>query len=110
VERSKEILLYLEEEKISEEALARKLKKKGRSTHLKPLPLFKELEGDVDQSTQQKKVTKDPSYHLVTTFKHPLLEEIKKLKIDEMTPLEALNTLHLLKDKITSSSTSKHGF
>jgi DNA mismatch repair protein MutS len=111
VERSKEILFYLEEEKISEEALAKKLKKKGRSTYLKPLPLFKNLEDkDVAQITLHKKIPGTSSHHSATTFKHPVLEEIKKLKIDEMTPLEALNTLHLLKGKITSPSTSKQDF
>jgi DNA mismatch repair protein MutS len=112
VERSKEILFYLEEEKISEEALAKKLKKKGRSTSLKPLPLFKDLEGeDGTQSTLRKKVSQNLSYRSVTSVKHPILEEIKTLKVDEMTPLEALNKLHLLKGKITSSpsSTSKQG-
>jgi len=37
---------------------------------------------------------------------HPLLEDIKKLNLDAMTPLEALNHLHTLKEKLLSSSSS----
>jgi DNA mismatch repair protein MutS len=107
VERSKEILFYLEEEKISEEALTRKLKKKDISSSLKPLPLFKEFEEkDSTQKLSSKKVSKGQYNHSATVSKHPVLEEIKTLKIDEMTPLEALNKLHLLKAKINSSSSS----
>jgi hypothetical protein len=35
---------------------------------------------------------------------HPLLEEIKKLNLDAMTPLEALNHLHTLKGKLLAFS------
>ena len=107
VERSKEILFYLEEEKISEEALTRKLNKKDSSPSLKPLPLFKDFEDkDSIQKLSSKKVSKGPYNHSANVSKHPVLEEIKTLKIDEMTPLEALNKLHLLKEKINSSSSS----
>jgi len=107
VERSKEILIYLEEEKISEEALTRKLKKKDISSSLKPLPLFKDFEDeDSIQKLSSQKVSKGQYNHSATVSKHPVLEEIKTLKIDEMTPLEALNKLHLLKEKINSSSSS----
>ena len=109
VERSKEILFYLEEEKISEEALARKLKKKGKGTALKPLPLFKDLEdGGSIQSRLHEKVPRDLSHHRLTVLKHPILEEIKTLNINEITPLEALQKLHLLKEKVTSSSSTSN--
>ncbi len=111
VERAKEILFYLEEEKISEEALAKKLKKK-RGSHLKPLPLFKDLETeDSAQSRSPRNASKGSSPHAVTVLENPVLDEIKTLDLNEMTPLEALNKLHLLKKKITSppSSTSKQG-
>lgn len=112
VERAKEILFYLEEEKISEEALAKKLKKKRRESHLKPLPLFKDLEiEDTVQSRLPRKVSKGSSPRVATVLENPVLVEIKTLDLNEMTPLEALNKLHLLKKKITSppSSTSKQG-
>jgi DNA mismatch repair protein MutS len=111
VERAKEILFYLEEEKISEEALAKKMKKK-RGSHLKPLPLFKDLETeDSAQSRSPRNASKGSSPHAVTVLENPVLDEIKTLDLNEMTPLEALNKLHLLKKKITSppSSTSKQG-
>ena len=111
VERSKEILFYLEEEKISEEALAEKLKMKGKCPSLKPLPLFKDFEDkDTIQSSSPDKVSRGHYNHSATVPKHPVLEEIKILKIDEMTPIEALNKLHQLKEKTTHlSSTPKKG-
>ncbi|MBW1839989.1 MAG: DNA mismatch repair protein MutS, partial [Deltaproteobacteria bacterium] len=112
VERAKEILFYLEEEKISEEALAKKLKKKKRGDHLKPLPLFKDFEAeDSAQRRLPGNASKGSSPHAVTVLENPVVDEIKTLDLNEMTPLEALNKLHLLKKKITSppSSTSKQG-
>ena len=104
VERSKEVLLYLEEEKISEEALARKLSTQEGKGALKPLPLFRHLE---DQNgTAHNPLEQNPrgSSHVPdSTLGHPVLEEITKLKLDELTPLDALNKLHALKKQITSS-------
>ncbi|MDD5455364.1 MAG: hypothetical protein PHW62_07735, partial [Candidatus Ratteibacteria bacterium] len=37
------------------------------------------------------------------TTKHPLIEEIKDLKVEELTPLEALNKLNELKKKAKES-------
>jgi DNA mismatch repair protein MutS len=107
VERSKEILFYLEEEKISEEALARKLKTKDSRPRLKPLPLFGGLEDKgVIQDPLHKKAPKGSRGHPVKVSAHPVVDELKTLKVNEMTPLEALNKLHLLKEKINSSSSS----
>lgn len=108
VERAKEILFYLEEEKISEEALAKKLKKKGRTPSLKPLPLFKDFEDkDSVQERSFQQVSKGHHNPLATVSEHPVLEEIETLNIDEMTPVEALNKLHRLKEKIASSSSTR---
>jgi DNA mismatch repair protein MutS len=105
VERSKEILFYLEEEKISEEALARKLQTKDSRPRLKPLPLFGDLEDKgVIQDSLHKKALKGSRVHPVKVSTHPVVDELKTLKVNEMTPLEALNKLHLLKEKINSSS------
>jgi len=107
VERAQEILSYLEEEKISEEALAKKLRKKGKTASLKPLPLFKDLEGeDVAQNISHKRVSRAVSEQSVRMITHPVVKELGELAIDEMTPLEALNRLQQLKEKITSSSSS----
>ena len=51
-------------------------------------------------------VSKGPHNQLATVIEHPVIQEIETLNIDEMTPLEALNKLHLLKKKIASSSSS----
>jgi DNA mismatch repair protein MutS len=107
VERAQEILSYLEEEKISEEALAKKLRKKGKTASLKALPLFKDLEGeDVAQNISHKRVSRAVSEQSVRMITHPVVKELGELAIDEMTPLEALNRLQQLKEKITSSSSS----
>jgi DNA mismatch repair protein MutS len=106
VERSKEVLLYLEEEKISEEALAEKLSDKKGSPSLKPLPLFKHLEEkkDTGHNPNEQHPTGSSSPGPDSALRHPVVEEITQLKLDELTPLEALNKLHSLKEQIASSS------
>jgi DNA mismatch repair protein MutS len=105
VERSKEVLLYLEEEKISEEALAKKLSNKECGLSLKPLPLFKHLEHESTAHNQlEKSVTGSSAHHAISASERSILEELKKLNLDKMTPLEALNTLHGFAQKITSVS------
>jgi DNA mismatch repair protein MutS len=108
VERSKEVLLYLEEEKISEEALAEKLSDKKGSPSLKPLPLFKHLEEK--KNTGHNPIEQHPTGSSPpvpdSVLRHPVVEEITQLKLDELTPLEALNKLHSLKEQIASSSPS----
>ena len=103
VERSKEVLLYLEEEKISEEALAEKLSDKQCALSLKPLPLFKHLEEQKDTGHHQRNAS--PSVP-DSIQQHPVVKEITELKLDELTPLEALNKLHSFKELIDSSSPS----
>ncbi len=99
VERSKEVLFYLEEEKISEEALAKKLHAKEGDNAFKPLPLFRHL--DESKNDQQRR-TKSGLPPLAQ--EHPVLESIRKLKLEEMTPLEALNKLYQFRQDIVSSS------
>ena len=92
------------------EALARKLKAKSKAPHLKPLPLFKGFEDkDEEQSPARKKTPRISRSRSTRVSSHPALDEIKTLKIDEMTPLEALNRLQQIKEKITSSSSSTSG-
>ncbi len=104
VDRSKEVLLYLEEEKISEEALAKKLSTQGGKGSLKPLPLFRHLEDQNDTAHNPLEQTpRGSSSHVPdSTPRHPVLEEITKLKLDELTPLDALNKLHSLKKQLTT--------
>ena len=111
VNRSKEVLLYLEEEKISEEALAKKLSSQEGKGSLKPLPLFKHLEKQ--NATAHNSLEQNPlgsaSHVQDSTPQHPVLEEITKLKLDELTPLDALNKLHSLKKQITTDGKRDKG-
>jgi DNA mismatch repair protein MutS len=105
VDRSKEVLYYLEEEKISEEALAKKLNTQEDRNSFKPLPLFKNLEDQKETIPNpfEQHIRESSSKISDAIPQHPVLEEIAKLKLDELTPLEALNKLHALKEKIGSS-------
>ena len=108
VERSKEVLLYLEEEKISEEALARKLSTKKAPLSLQPLPLFRRLEEKKGKGCDPLEQNTARSTAPVTesTLRHPVVEEIARLALDELTPLEALNRLHSFKEQIAASLSS----
>ena len=72
------ILLCLEEEKISEESIAAILRKKKATTSVYDLPLFKPLRTETPQNLQA--IMKN----------HPLLQEIRSLDPNRLTPLEAL--------------------
>jgi hypothetical protein len=74
---------------------------------LKPLPLFRHLEDQNDTTHNPLEQNPRGSSHVPdSTPGHPVLEEITKLKLDELTPLDALNKLHALKKQITSSPPS----
>jgi DNA mismatch repair protein MutS len=84
IDRAGEILLCLEEEKISDESISGILKKKKGSTSVYDLPLFKPLKeearGNAVPFNAVQKTLED----------HPLIKEIKSLDINSMTPLDAL--------------------
>jgi DNA mismatch repair protein MutS len=84
IDRAGEILLCLEEEKISDESISGILKKKKGSTSVYDLPLFKPLKeearGNAVPFNAVQKTLED----------HPLIKEIKRLDINSMTPLDAL--------------------
>jgi DNA mismatch repair protein MutS len=105
VARSKEVLYYLEEEKISEEALAKKLNSQEDKKSFKPLPLFRNLEEQKETAFNpfEQHIRESSSKPSDAVPQHPVLEEIAKLKLDELTPLQALNKLHSLKEQIASS-------
>jgi len=105
VQRSKEVLLYLEEEKISEEALAKKLSTRRRRETVTPLPLFNQR-GTVSapELLEFKKTPQGAALAGSDIISHPLLEEIRQLNLEAMTPLEALNHLHALKQKLLAAS------
>ena len=105
VARSKEVLYYLEEEKISEEALAKKLNSQEDKKSFKPLPLFRNFEEQKEtaRNSFEQHIRESSCKTSDAVPQHPVVEEIAKLKLDELTPLEALNKLHSLKEQITSS-------
>ena len=88
------MLLCLEEEKISEDSITQILKKKKGGTSLYDLPLFKPLKADAP----------NPAAAVQTVYeKHPLLEELRSLDINSITPLDALTQLARWKKKLDES-------
>ena len=95
IERAEEVLLCLEEEKISEDSITQILKKKKGGTSLYDLPLFKPLKADAP----------NPAAAVQTVYeKHPLLEELRSLDTNSITPLDALTKLAQWKKKLDEST------
>jgi DNA mismatch repair protein MutS len=90
ISRAEEVLLCLEEEKISEDSITEILKKKKGGRSLYDLPLFKPL----------KTTGAEPGASQVVYAEHPLLAELRALDPNGMTPLEALNRLAELKKRL----------
>ncbi len=84
IERAAEILLCLEEEKISEGSIREILKKKKGTVSVYDLPLFKPLKEQAGEKVL--------SFNAIqkALANHPLLKEIKDVEINSLTPLEAL--------------------
>lgn len=84
INRAGEILICLEEEKISEESISEILKKKKSVTSIYDLPLFKPLKKEAREHVL--------SFNAIqqALAEHPLIKEIKGLDINTMTPLDAL--------------------
>ena len=105
VQRSKEVLLYLEEEKISEEALAKKLSTRRRRETVTPLPLFNHRgAANAAERPELKRTPQSAAFPGADAVSHPILEEIRQLNLEAMTPLEALNHLHALRQKLLAAS------
>lgn len=77
IERAKEVLTNLEDEELT----PNKIPKLAIGPHAPPL-------------------ASSPQLGLFSEQEHPVLEMIKELNIDQMTPLEALNLLHQLMEKM----------
>jgi len=90
IERAEEILLCLEEEKISEESISQILKKKKASGSVYDLPLFQPLKADAPAHNPQDLVRK-------ALAEHPVLQALAGLDINSLTPLQALTMLAELK-------------
>jgi DNA mismatch repair protein MutS len=90
IDRAREVLLCLEEEKISEESITQILKKKKGTPSVYDLPLFKPLKTE----------TGAPAAPQQVFAQHPLLREIESLDPDSLTPLEALMKIVEWKKKL----------
>jgi DNA mismatch repair protein MutS len=92
IHRAEEILLCLEEEKISEESISQILKKKKGSTSVYDLPLFQPLKGgnggDADALVRK------------ALAEHPVMKTLTTLDINTLTPLQALTALSDLKKQL----------
>jgi len=95
IERAEEVLLCLEEEKISEDSITEILKKKKGGTSLYDLPLFKPLKVE----------SAHPAAAVQTVYeKHSLLEELRRLDTNSMTPLDALTQLARWKKELDENT------
>jgi len=84
IDRAEEILLCLEEEKISEESITEILRKKKGAASVYDLPLFRQLkEKNPDSAIGDAGRAKPPE-------EHPLVAKIKDIDVNTITPLEAL--------------------
>ena len=96
--RAGEILLCLEEEKISDESIIEILKKKKGSSSVYDLPLFKPLKEDAESP-----VSLANEVHL-TAEKSAVLNEILKIDANSMTPIEALTKIAAWKNELENGS------
>ena len=90
IERANEVLLCLEEEKISEESITQILKKKKGAPSVYDLPLFKPLKSATGAPVPPQKVYEQ----------HPLLKELQSVDPNSLTPLEALMKIAEWKKKL----------
>ena len=93
IERAEEILLCLEEEKISEESISQILKKKKASGSIYDLPLFRPAKDAVSVPDAQELIRQ-------ALAAHPVLQALAGLDINTLTPLEALTQLAELKKQL----------
>jgi DNA mismatch repair protein MutS len=98
IDRAGEILLCLEEEKISEESISEILKKKKGSTSVYDLPLFKPLK----QESREKQAPFNALQQALE--ENPVFKEIKNLDLNNLTPLEALMKISEWKKELESSA------
>jgi DNA mismatch repair protein MutS len=91
IARAEEVLLCLEEEKISEESITEILKKKKGGRSVYDLPLFKPLKTPVPAGEVPAQVV---------YAEHPLLGELRAADPNSMTPLEALTKLAAWKKEL----------
>ncbi len=99
IERAEEILLCLEEEKISEESVSQILKKKKASGSVYDLPLFQPLKDSAPVHDTQELVRQ-------ALAEHPVLQKLSGIDINTLTPLQALSLLADLKKQLEAEPSS----
>jgi len=95
IERAEEVLLCLEEEKISEDSITQILKKKKGGPSVYDLPLFKPLKNPAPAGEAPPQVIYE---------EHPLIAELRTVDPNSMTPLEALTKLAAWKKELDKNS------
>jgi len=84
IQRAGEILLCLEEEKISEESVSAILNRKRATASVYDLPLFKAARAPAPAPPDMRRDEHQ------TPPEHPVLKALKTLEVDRLTPLDAL--------------------
>jgi DNA mismatch repair protein MutS len=106
IERAEEVLLCLEEEKISEESITEILNRKKGATSVYDLPLFRSLK---KTGAQQPAEAADRWRSLIA---QPVIEAIQRCDINGMTPLAALMQIEQWKQmlqKAAEDTPAPHG-
>ena len=96
--RAGEILICLEEEKISDESIAEILKKKKGASSVYDLPLFKPLKEDEGNNLSPQRGID------LTEEESAVLSEISKIDANSMTPIEALTKIAVWKKELENGS------
>jgi DNA mismatch repair protein MutS len=98
INRAEEILLCLEEEKISDQSITAILKKKKDHISIYDLPLFKPLKKQTEKQVTQKDPGPQHAFQ-----QNSIIMEIKNLDISSLTPLQALVKIDQWKNDIKNN-------
>jgi DNA mismatch repair protein MutS len=98
IQRAREVLLCLEEERITEESISQILQKKKREASLYDLPLFRPLKDRASADAAARPTVKE------LIEQTPVFREIMAADVNVMTPLDALNKVHEWREKLQQES------
>ena len=99
IKRAGEILLCLEEEKISDESITEILKKKRSGATVYDLPLFKPLKKQPLNSPAE-----TPIHVPDTSLQHSIIRELKEIDVSSLTPLQALIKIDNWKKEVENNA------
>ena len=106
IERAREILEELEKEHYDSNGRS-KIAVPGHKELAMQMNLFTrhtESAGDKTANSLRNQETAGRKAGSGEKYRHPVIDELRKLKVDELTPIQALNKIHELKDKIKKAS------